>query len=133
MRPELVVLSLASASRFVPGQNDVCISIRTPGAPEAELRTGWRAVLREWFNDLPQNQPRAVAGDITPAQADRIVRFALTHQGAARIVIHCEAGASRSPSVAMALADPTSPGPAPNPTVFAAVAASMVRLCGVAA
>lgn len=120
-----MTMGVREAERFIPGRDDVCISIRTPGAEPAELCGGWRAVLRMFINDLPENQPRLVPGDITPAQADEIVQFVRAYRDAKRLVIHCDAGVSRSVSVARAL-DATWLN-APNMVIFDAVRAAMRR------
>jgi hypothetical protein len=106
-RFQLLTMGREEAERFIPGEDDVCISILSPGAPPAVLREGWRAVLRLEFHDFPwPDRDAAVMGaqQITEAQADQVIAFVEAHaQHAKRIVVHCEAGISRSVAIALAL------------------------------
>jgi rhodanese-related sulfurtransferase len=98
-------MSRDDAEKFIAGPNDVCISIRTPGAEPADLSPNFREVLRLYFHDLggfPEPWP-ADAEQLTAEQAESIVQFALRHRQAQRLIVHCEAGISRSVAVALAL------------------------------
>jgi predicted protein tyrosine phosphatase len=100
------VLSLADAEAYGPGPNEVCISITSP-AVQAELRSGWRAVLRLQFSDIDVVLPArwnlaSVSTLFTGKMAHQVVKFARVHADA-DFVVHCEAGISRSPGVALAL------------------------------
>lgn len=100
------VLNLADAEAYEPGPNEVCISITSP-AVQAELQGGWRAMLRLQFSDIDVVLPaRWNVGSVTTLftgkMAHQVVKFAREHADA-DFVVHCEAGISRSPGVALAL------------------------------
>lgn len=113
--PAFVTLGRTMVERFFPGRFDVCISIGDPDLPPAKLQPGWRDVLVLQFDDLDIEVPpgtlctsnvseegRPVV-PIAEEHAAQIVAFARKHRRARRIVVHCEAGASRSVSTAIAL------------------------------
>lgn len=91
-----------------PGVPHVVISIRCPGSPKPKLpplpsRVG---LLSMAFSDI---EPRAGIGldDVrafTDEDAECICRFIAGYPGISAIVVHCEAGMSRSPAIAAALA-----------------------------
>jgi len=102
--PELVLLSRDRAERYEPEGLEVCISITDPGAPHVQLSPKFAAVLRLEFSDV------LIAGGLrdrpfAPEDGDRIVAFVAQWPQAARIIIHCVGGASRSPAVALGLCD----------------------------
>jgi len=104
MTPELVLLSRDRAERYEPEGVEVCISITDPGAPPVRLSTKFAAVLRLEFSDVvaaggPRERP------FGPEDADRVFEFVAQWPHAARIIIHCVGGASRSPGVALGLCD----------------------------
>jgi predicted protein tyrosine phosphatase len=103
-RIELLVLSREAAERYEPSGVEVCISIGDPGAAPAQLSRGFVAVLRLAFNDIVADP---VPADILFAteHAVDIVRFVEHWPHAERIVVHCNAGVSRSPGVALGLCD----------------------------
>lgn len=113
MKPALVVLSREKAEAFVPTlMRAVCISVTDPQSPEAVLHPGFLAVLRLSFHDLsPEDCPEGTPTDCGPAEfmgpadAGAVVRFADLHRDVDVVVIHCEAGVSRSRSIAEALFD----------------------------
>lgn len=108
----------------LPGDADtVVVSIQTPGQEPAALQEGYRDILRLWFDDLYEelwenlalrpvvpdigenNQPVDVMGyvwfDLHMARC--IQEFVQIHHRAAepvRLLVHCEAGVSRSAAVA---------------------------------
>lgn len=101
--PKLVVMARDEVATFVAGPDDVCISITDSTSAPATLSANYRDVLRVQFGDLPWPEFSEHPAQITDAIADEIVRFVDRHRDARRLVIHCAAGASRSPSTAMAL------------------------------
>ena len=112
--PQLMVLSREAVEAYapVPGQKTVCISIVDPTAPLANLQMGYAACLRFKFHDLdPRDVPEGTMTDVGMVEfmnedaARTIVEFAVEHADADVLVIHCEAGISRSRSVAEALFD----------------------------
>ena len=102
--PELVVLSRDKAERYQPRGVEVCISITDPDAPEVHLASEFAAVLRLQFSDIASP---GGPGDVLFARehAERILDFLGQWAHAERIVVHCIAGASRSPGVALGLCD----------------------------
>lgn len=85
----------------------VIISITTTADDQAKLRLGTacRGVLRLSFIDADEqrdDQPHVLFGR---EQARAILDFVTEHRDAIeRVVVHCDAGLSRSPAVAAALA-----------------------------
>ena len=102
--PELVVLSREAAERYEPLGVEVCVSIADPGAAPARLSPRFAAVLRLHFNDITAaGAPTDVLFGAEHARA--ITGFLERWPGAGRVVVHCQAGASRSPGVALGLCD----------------------------
>lgn len=96
------VLSLEDAEKYKPEEGEVCISIVSPNH-RAHLQDGWHDVLELRFSDVSDGMPigsLAVPFDID--MANEVVAFVKANWGRP-IVVHCEAGISRSPGVALAL------------------------------
>lgn len=87
------------AEQFAPTRKMACISITSPGKPDAVLKSGWGALLRIAFHDIG---PDALGQKpFSREQAHQLREF--IHQLApdiAHLVVHCHAGLSRSPAVA---------------------------------
>ena len=86
----------------------IVISIHSPGLPQGKvpLLPKCLGVLTLCFSDCTSNAPKR--SDIKPftrRHAQKIRRFVESHKGAKGIIVHCEAGRSRSPAVAAALAE----------------------------
>jgi hypothetical protein len=82
----------------------VVLSIVTPGYPEAKIRTSPKAILRFRFYDLVEPLP---GHDelFTDKDAKKVWRFVTKHVSEIdAVVVHCEAGVSRSTGMAAALA-----------------------------
>ena len=102
--PEFVVLSREDAERYKPREREICISIADPDADPAHLSSRFLAVLRLNFTDiLEQGEPSDVLFSEDHARA--ITQFIDAWPDAKRIVVHCHAGVSRSPGVALGLCD----------------------------
>ncbi|HXL86529.1 MAG TPA: hypothetical protein VN927_04935 [Gemmatimonadaceae bacterium] len=102
--PEFVVLSREEAERYKPGGREICISIADPDAEPAQLSRRFAAVLRLNFTDImEQGEPSDVLFNEDHAWAIR--EFIDAWPDATRIVVHCHAGVSRSPGVALGLCD----------------------------
>jgi predicted protein tyrosine phosphatase len=102
--PEFVVLSREEAERYEPRGREICISIADPDAEPAELSSRFAAVLRLNFTDImEQGEPSDVLFSEDHALAIR--EFFDAWPDAKRIVVHCHAGMSRSPGVALGLCD----------------------------
>jgi predicted protein tyrosine phosphatase len=102
--PELVVLSRKEAERYEPRGIEICISISEPDMAPARLSPGFAAVLRLHFSDVTE---RSDPADVlfTAAHARAITAFLDEWPSAERVVVHCLAGVSRSPGVALGLCD----------------------------
>jgi predicted protein tyrosine phosphatase len=102
--PEFVVLSREDAERYEPRGEEICISIADPDADPAQLSLNFAAILRLKFTDITeQGDPSDVLFSEDHARAIR--EFIDSWPGATRIVVHCHAGVSRSPGVALGLCD----------------------------
>jgi predicted protein tyrosine phosphatase len=102
--PEFVVLSREDAERYEPRGREICISIADPDADPAQLSNDFTAVLRLSFTDIiEQGEPSDVL--FSEDHARTIREFIDAWPDATRIVVHCHAGVSRSPGVALGLCD----------------------------
>jgi predicted protein tyrosine phosphatase len=102
--PAFVVLSREDAERYEPGEREICISIADPDTEPANVSTDFAAVLRLNFTDIiEQGEPSDVLFSEDHARAIR--EFIDAWPDARRIVVHCHAGMSRSPGVALGLCD----------------------------
>lgn len=102
--PEFVVLSREEAERYEPRGKEICISIADPEAQPARISERFAAVLRLNFNDVIE---RGEQSDILFCEEDAraITRFMRSWRSAERVMVHCNAGVSRSPGVALGLCD----------------------------
>lgn len=102
--PELIVLSREDAESYEPRGKEICISISDPDAPAARVSSRFAAVLRLHFDDVTE---RGEESDILFAEehAREIRDFVASWPNASRVVVHCHAGVSRSPAVALGLCD----------------------------
>jgi predicted protein tyrosine phosphatase len=101
---EVRVLSREAVERYEPRGVEVCISISDPAAPAAELSPRFAEVLRLAFNDIVAIEcPQDVL--FSPDHAAAVVEFVERWRHADRLVVHCHAGQSRSPGVALGLCD----------------------------
>lgn len=119
--PEILVLPLARAVTYQPdpSRRTVCISITTPGNERPVLSAGFADVLRLEFVDADHKWDPEWTGEwltvlrarasgqrtFTHGLAYRVLGFAQRNQTADLFIIHCEAGGSRSPGVALGLRD----------------------------
>ena len=102
--PQLLILSRRRAEAYQPEGVEICISISDPDLGEARLSEKFAAVLRLAFFDLlsPVIGQSIVFG---AEHAEAVVRFVEAWPKPDRIVIHCGAGLSRSPGIALGLCD----------------------------
>ncbi len=105
---EFSVLSrFALESAEFKARPHIIISIRNPDSPPVDVpsRTGCRGVLRLGFHDI--EPPKMSPGEklMMPEHARRICQFVAEHLHQVDLIVcQCEAGQSRSPAVAAALA-----------------------------
>jgi predicted protein tyrosine phosphatase len=99
-----VVLSREEAERYEPRGKEICISISDPDAPPARVSSRFAAVFRLNFDDVIE---RGEPDDILFAEdhAREITKFLNAWPDAERVMVHCNAGVSRSPGVALGLCD----------------------------
>ena len=104
-KPQLLVLSENRARLYEPSLREVCISVTDPGKSAAQLSNRFLAVLRLAFTDIDElvEDPWDVV--FTPAHAREIIDFLQEWRDVDRVVIHCRAGLSRSPGIAMGICD----------------------------
>jgi predicted protein tyrosine phosphatase len=102
--PKFVVLSREDAERYEPRRREICISIADPDAEPARVSSRFAAVLRLHFTDIIE---QGVPSDILFSEdhARAIREFIDAWPDATRIIVHCQAGVSRSPGVALGLCD----------------------------
>ena len=118
--PAIVVMGRGTVERYQPGPDEVCVSIRSPGESPPVLAPAFGAVLRLAFVDAywaPVDDD-VIDGHPLLSRADAlaVATFVGEHAPtASRVVIHCAVGASRSVSVALALADGFLRNGAPRP------------------
>ncbi len=103
--PEVLVLSERDAQLHQPVGREVCISITDPGKPLPVLSIRFLAVVRLAFSDITEalDHPDLVLFD--ERHALEILWFVSHWRKVDRIVIHCQAGVSRSPGIAAGLSE----------------------------
>jgi predicted protein tyrosine phosphatase len=97
----VIVLPRLMAESMAPPPGNVCISITNPRQSPARLHEGWADVLRLGFHDTDRNLGNYIG--MSRDQAREVLEFARKH-AAAPVMVHCEAGASRSVGVGAFLA-----------------------------
>ena len=90
----------------MPSGVEVCISISNPDAPDLVLSAKFKEVLRLRFDDVDERDVGSgYFVDFNEAHAREILAFADRWRAVDRIVVHCLAGLSRSPAVAIGLCE----------------------------
>jgi predicted protein tyrosine phosphatase len=118
MITRFTVLCRTEAERAeMPSHPHLIVSISTPGEPEAQLRTNTAtcALVQLQFHDfddralieISSRHPDAVRDYeprcFSPVQARQVLDAIKQHPHAEELIVHCDAGLSRSPGVAAAL------------------------------
>ena len=103
--PELLVLSEDAARVYEPSGREVCISIVNPGAAPVPLSPRFLALLRLTFTDIAGPSPHAWDKLFSEDDARAILAFTADWSDVERLVLHCRAGQSRSPAIALALCE----------------------------
>ena len=102
---DLQVLSVSRAIAYIPSDREVCISIANPGVSATVLSPKFAAVLRVSFSDIAAPSPFPFDQLFDTDHARAIVEFVTRWADVDRIVVHCVGGVSRSPAVALAIAE----------------------------
>jgi hypothetical protein len=101
---EVHFLSRSQAMTMAPYGREGIISITSPGEGRANLRKGWRRVLRLQFHDILRATPkRTLFGD---EHADAIFEWlGKVDEHLDALYVHCQAGKHRSAAVAKFIAE----------------------------
>lgn len=96
-------MSRSLAEKLLPPPNSVLISIHDKSQPELVVREGWEEVLYVRFHDSDGR----IMGleDFSVDHGQRILDFVTKHLGRSDLVVHCQAGQSRSAGVALFFAE----------------------------
>jgi protein-tyrosine phosphatase len=104
-KPEVLILSEQKARLYEPSGREVCISITNPDGAVPSLSSRFVATLRVAFTDIAKPSPFKWDLLFNHEHAKQIIDFVREWEGVERVVIHCMAGQSRSPGVAMGLCE----------------------------
>lgn len=101
----VIFTSREAAEEKAGWSNWAVISISEPDCYPANLKEGWRGILRLEFHDIDRHEEPYVL--FSEQQARDIISFVSRCQAgeAKGIVVHCKAGISRSAAVAKWIAD----------------------------
>jgi hypothetical protein len=102
---DLQVFSVSRAIAYTPSGREVCISIANPGVSATVLSAKFADVLRVSFSDSVAPSPFPFDRLFDTGHARAIVEFVARWADVDRIVVHCVGGVSRSPAVALAIAE----------------------------
>ena len=101
--PEVIVASRSAAESYTPSPEAVAISVRSPRSHAAALPDGFGNVLRLSFDDVEEPRPNCEV--LSDGDAERIARFLVFNRNAKKLLIHCEAGVSRSAGIKLGIMD----------------------------
>ena len=99
---KISVRSRTEATEFKSEEPWIAISISSHGQWPVLSEANRVGLLQLAFQDI-EFQSRS--GAISPNQAEEILKFVETHKNVDNILVHCEAGTSRSPAIAAAIAN----------------------------
>jgi predicted protein tyrosine phosphatase len=105
MPPSLLVLSRTDAEAYDPSGVEVCISISNPQTDPVPLSEKFQDIIRLVFTDIAGPSPLPFDRLFSPDHAEAVVEFVSRWRHCDRIVVHCVAGQSRSPAVAMGICE----------------------------
>lgn len=112
----IIYMSRLEAEALLPKENWACISISTPGDGLAELREGWFAIHRTYFHDIDTRTSGLIQFNLHIArQIIEFVRVLDDEDKDVVLIIHCDAGISRSGAVALFINEWFAPGIHLNP------------------
>lgn len=102
---KIVVLSKLLAEHiYVFDDNTLVISITSPGQPEANIKGNY--IHKFQFHDVREDLmlDSGIMNAMTEEMAEAITEVLINNRHLKRWVIHCEAGVSRSPGIAVGAA-----------------------------
>ena len=102
---DFLVLSISRATAYIPSGREVCISIANPGVSATVLSAKFADVLSVSFSDIAAPSPFPFDQLFDADHARSILEFVSRWNDVDRIVVHCVGGVSRSPAVALAIAE----------------------------
>lgn len=103
--PRVLVLSAMRAADYEPQDTAVCVSITDPDHPDVPLSGRFAAILRLRFSDIDQPSGLPEHTLFNRSHARTLLNFLRRWSHVDTIVVHCRAGLSRSPAIAIALAE----------------------------
>lgn len=120
---QIFTMNRDEAENYEPtSDHEVCISISSVGAPPPRLSDRFEAVLSLSFDDVDMEDRLSQRFQpFNRLTAQQVQAFIHQHATADRLIVHCEAGVSRSVSMAAAIADHFNYR-APNRLVYSLVA-----------
>lgn len=123
--PKIITMGQDSASKYVPSERTILISIRSPGSVVPEFQPGYVDILFLEFEDDCFEGWETRQRGMTVVQGALVARFVEKNRGKFDVIlVHCFVGVSRSVSMAMALAMellihyPEWPSRVPNRNVY---------------
>lgn len=107
MPPRLLALSRQRAEAYEPQRSEVCISITGPHESPARLSPKFKSVLRLTFSDIAEPTGTQHPWEVLFAleHATHVIEFISRWRNVDQIVVHCVAGISRSPGVALGICE----------------------------
>lgn len=102
---KIIVLSKLLAEHiYTFDSNTLVISITSPGQQQADIKGDY--IHKFQFHDVQEDLmvDSGIMNAMTPEVAEAIAEVLMNHRHLKRWVIHCEAGVSRSPGIAIGLA-----------------------------
>lgn len=106
---EVTFMNRKSAGKIIfPPQNSAIISISTPSDKPAWLSSEWKFVHRACFNDSESWENQRFYPSPSEEDAQKIfdfIRIVVEVQKVDNLVVHCDAGISRSGAVATFVAE----------------------------
>lgn len=101
----VVVLSAIRAAEYEPRDRAVCVSITDPDHPDVPLSQRFAAILRLRFSDIDQPSSLPEHTLFNRSHARKLLNFLRRWSHVDTLVVHCRAGLSRSPAIAIAIAE----------------------------
>jgi predicted protein tyrosine phosphatase len=104
--PELLILSRKKAELYEPAGREACISITDPDDDRLPaLSATFVAILRVAFSDIDESTADPSEILFNEGHARQVTDFVRHLTNVDRVVVHCMAGQSRSPGIALGLCE----------------------------